>query len=249
MTSLFPLLKEKNKKSIIEALEKGADPNETRFFVSILAQACQESSTIAVELLKRGADPNGVGIEKKSKSRSPIVIALKYKRVALLHHLLLHGADHKHLFSKQQSILHTLFDIKKTNDNEVIESNIHLLIDKGEDVSLKNEEGKTILMRAIGARSNFELLEKIVSNNCDIEHVNEEGKSALIIALDMSQLHVVKWLLSKGADERPALAWLEEDRDYVNPNLFKTLNSLILNTHLERRTASTSGKQQKPIRL
>lgn len=249
MTSLFPLLKWKNKKDIIEALEKGANPNETRLFVSILAQACKESSTIAFELLERGADPDGIGIEKKSKTRSPIAIALKEKRVALLHQLLLHGADHKHLFSKKQSILHTLFDIKKSNDTDLIEKNIHLLIDRGEDLCVKNENGKTILMRAIGARSNFELLEKIVSRNCDMEHVNEEGQSALIIALDMSQINVVKWLLSKGADERPALEWLEKDRDYINPNFFQSLNSLILNTHLERRTASPSGKQQKPIRL
>lgn len=67
------------------------------------------------------------------------------------------------------------------------------------DIDVKDEEGKTALMRA-DEEGDTEAIEKLLGKGADIEVKDDYGNTILMEAIDQDQIEAVKLLIDKGAD-------------------------------------------------
>jgi ankyrin repeat protein len=69
------------------------------------------------------------------------------------------------------------------NNKDIVE----LLINKGCDLNIQNNEGNTALMMAISYEKNKDIVELLINKGCDLNIQNKSGKTALIMAIEKSK--------------------------------------------------------------
>ena len=89
-----------------------------------------------------------------------------------------------------------LIEAAKSNSLDVAK----LLIDKGADVNLKDDNtGATALMHAVG-HGNLDMVKLLIENKADINAVDKASQTALMIAAMNGYPEIAKLLIEKGAD-------------------------------------------------
>jgi ankyrin repeat protein len=83
--------------------------------------------------------------------------------------------------------------------SEVYEEIIRLLLNKGADVNIQDNSGKTALMIAV-KNKNMEIIKLLLKKHADIKAKDNKGRTVLIIASDKDNEEIVELLLDKGAD-------------------------------------------------
>lgn len=158
------------------------------------------------QLLKEGADANHVtyfGFPTYAY-KTPLMIAATAGATDIIKHLLASGADINKSFIKDEKCVHagrtalwySLYENMKDDAAK-------LLLEKGADLSIVDENKDTILNRAILEHRTtiVELLLKNYRNKIDIEHRNNEEKTPLMIAAEQAKdTSIVTLLLNAGAD-------------------------------------------------
>jgi ankyrin repeat protein len=79
---------------------------------------------------------------------------------------------------------------------------VKLLLDKGADVNLPNENRDTPLILAVSA-GNLEIARILLNNDADINLVNRYGDTTLEIAITLNSMEMIELLLNKGANGVP----------------------------------------------
>ncbi len=94
--------------------------------------------------------------------------------------------------------------------------NIKELLKKGADVNVKDEDGRTALMKAANL-GKLDVVKCLAELGADWEAKDECGKTALMTAANYGELEVVKYLVEGGAD-------LEAKNGYGETALMKAVN-------------------------
>jgi ankyrin repeat protein len=79
---------------------------------------------------------------------------------------------------------------------------VKLLLDKGADVNLVNENGDTSLMIAVSS-GNLEITRLLLNRDADINLVNRYGLSTFEIAVESDSMEMIELLLNKGGNGIP----------------------------------------------
>jgi ankyrin repeat protein len=106
---------------------------------------------------------------------------------------------------------------------------IQALLDQGEDVNAKDDEGRTALMFAT-VNQHTETVKTLLEHGADVNARANDGGTALLLAASNGSLEIVQALLAKGADIRAefaktgktALTLAEEHGHTVVMELLKT---------------------------
>ena len=70
---------------------------------------------------------------------------------------------------------------------------------KSGDVNMKDNDGKTALMYAVG-REDYNTVKLLLDNGADVNMQNKYGRTALMYAVGREDYNTVKLLLDNGAD-------------------------------------------------
>jgi ankyrin repeat protein len=203
-TLSFLIKKDLNSSSLIQKLMGQAtfkDFIETHA-KTIFFQSCSENE-INVEFLQQFIDGKYVDINHifllngkvsfiaKPQSKSPLAIALSSENLTLLNLFIMNGADFdKEIHSvKIKTILKTLLKKHKATD-EIIK----FIIDHS---SLESKDILLTLATEVGAK---DIIAKLTSQGADINLLNRDGKTPLMLALESQKLETFKDLLNKGAN-------------------------------------------------
>lgn len=76
---------------------------------------------------------------------------------------------------------------------------VKLLLDHGAQVTARDEEGQTALMRAVD-RNEAEVVDALIQAGADASVQNEDGETLLIRAASLGAFEIVKSLIARGAD-------------------------------------------------
>lgn len=87
---------------------------------------------------------------------------------------------------------------------------VHLYLDSGMNVDVRNTEGRTPLMGAVAADSlspwfdrNEEIVRFLIANGANVNAVDKYGTSALKLAMNLTRLKIARILTEAGAKEYP----------------------------------------------
>lgn len=199
-------------------LDKLDDKSQTPLYV-----ACSTGKLAAAKLLVE----NGANIEKANRiGNTPLMIASRW-HPSIVAYLISKGANVNTVNKDKRN---PLFFAVSTNNIEsvkalidersdfnaidkfnltpvfIAEKNGHFpvlkfLVDAGCDVSVKNSQGKSLLMLCCGKKSSSQLIKFLVNEKgCDVNAVDNDGNSALHIAIENFQLETAKVLIQLGAN-------------------------------------------------
>ncbi|AZL89598.1 purine phosphorylase,ankyrin repeat protein [Megavirus baoshan] len=231
---LFMVIKYGCDISIIKLLiEYGANVNFSSYEMSILAKALHIKSVNGPEivglLLKNGADPNYF-----YKGRTALIDIFFYannnsnkNNIDNIQNLFKFGADPNILDIKNNNAL--LFAIKNRFSLEVI----NLLIAKGTNIHITNNENKTALMYAIeniiiDCEYCHQVVNLLLDHGINANITDLNGQTALIIASDFINKSDIKIVSSYLFDNNGILTRLMERTNYsVMDNYGKTVLSYL----------------------
>lgn len=184
--------------------ENGRTPNvnhQDQMGKTPLMTAIDVDSMECIEfLLSKGAD-----IELQGQyTNTALFYAIERGFIAAVETLLEAGAKttiHAIGFKK-----HALIEALKNDiDNDSSSEIVRLLLDKGVDVNVKDEEdddeaGDSPLILAIRKEIDMDIIRSLVEKGADVNYKSYEGETPLSTAIYANDTEVVQYLLEKGAD-------------------------------------------------
>ena len=147
-------------------------------------------SHCALILLKAGADVN---TKDMSYKKTALMYAADRGDMNCLKILAEHGAD----VNCRDYCGETALDYAIKNSRFM---SIELLLKLGANVNNIDEEGKSVLMKALTTDNNLECVRLLIINKADVNHRDNDGKSALVYAVVNSCEKSMRVLIEKGAD-------------------------------------------------
>merc|ERR1740128_614684 len=193
---------------ISKLLENGADPNMISDFYTPLMMAAEKGNIQACQiLLENGADVNVVTyIDYIPERQNALSLAGKNGNLDIFAFLLDNGADMSSLNNVEDGYTPMIFAIKSYfKDNMTAINLIHILLDHGADINLRNEYGRTALMSLALYDGKENILAALLDNGADVNLQNNVfGKfynyTALMYAAEEGKEKTVSMLLDSGAD-------------------------------------------------
>merc|ERR1740128_428544 len=188
---------------ISQLLENGADPNMISDFYTPLMMAAEKGNIQAcLILLENGADVNVVTyIDYIPERRNALILAGKNGNLDIFEFLLDNGADMSSLNNVEDGYTPMIFAIKSYfKDNMTAINLIHILLDHGADINLRNEYGRTALMSLALYDGKENILAALLDNGADVNLQNNVfGKfynyTALMYAAEEGKEKTVSMLL------------------------------------------------------
>lgn len=173
-----------NVEMVRRLLEECVDVNATSTFGQSAIQTAAGSGNqeIMTMLLEAGANPVA------RKYFGPLEFAVMSGNVSIVRQLLEKGV------SIQYNDL-----TRAINQNRY--DALRLLVEYGDDVTLRGTRGQTLLIEAVWARnSNEPIWNLLLENGIDIDAMSDFGMTALITAVERGRPKLVRFLLEHGAD-------------------------------------------------
>ena len=99
----------------------------------------------------------------------------------------------------QEGMTALMFAVEN-NSPEVVQ----VLLDAGADVNAKDQQKRTVLIRAVKKKSSPEMVKMLLSAGADVNAQDEKKRTVLMYAARYSDLKVLKILVDAGADVRAA---------------------------------------------
>ena len=140
-----------------------------------------------VQLLEREPELNRID----EKYGVPIIYAVKQGNLPAIYKLIDHGADVN--FNANGTALHAAVDLENVEIIDFLLDAAHV------DVTLVDDNGENPLFAAV-RQNNLAIIEKLVEHETPINVSNKDKQSPLTLAIQGNDEHVIKYLLSKGAD-------------------------------------------------
>ena len=140
-----------------------------------------------VQLLEREPELNRID----EKYGVPIIYAVKQGNLPAIYKLIDHGADVN--FNANGTALHAAVDLENVEIIDFLLDAAHV------DVTLVDDNGENPLFAAV-RHNNLAIIEKLVEHETPINVSNKDKQSPLTLAIQGNDEHVIKYLLSKGAD-------------------------------------------------
>lgn len=101
---------------------------------------------------------------------------------------------------------------------------IYLLLERGVDVNIKTNTGKTALFEAV-RNSDVDLIEELISRGANVNEQDRSGETTLMLATQINKLNIIKLLVALGA--RLDLKDEYDDTAILIVNKFETLRLLL----------------------
>ena len=181
-----------SKEFLQSLIDHGANVNATNHGnITSLMMACKKGNADAVTvLLKAGADANIVAINGNTWLHGAVVGDCSKE---VLQMIIDHGADVNATNNKNLTAL--VMACEKGNIDA-----INVLLNAGADTSIVSVYGNTWLHFAVLGGSNKAILHRIFDHGTDVNAVNNEGATSLMLACETGQRESVNVLLRAGAD-------------------------------------------------
>ena len=212
---LFEAIENNDVQTAKEAIENGADLNKSQKVFSLVSflgeshnptplwEACHKCDLEMVKLLvSSGADINALEpISKTSPLRATFITVGKDERFSIAKYLIENGAD-INLGNQTDVVLEKVL-IGTGDNNEQIRNEAQelllILIDKGFNLnSVREKSALTYLARY---KNNATIAFLVKNKYCDINSLNYENQTALIVAAQLNDDQMVELLLSLGIDK------------------------------------------------
>ncbi|MDR0494446.1 MAG: ankyrin repeat domain-containing protein [Treponema sp.] len=191
-SALHVAVAEEKHPAVIRALlENGADPNLRDDHgdspLHVLVSLNRPPETVRALLAGANVDLSARNVS----GQTPLYLAVKENRVALIPLLLSAGSD---IFAADNSGI-TPFDYAMRVKGPVLDALI-----THETARQKDSEGNTILHIAVGNKGDAVTIGKILNQEADVNARNREGDTALHIAARTNQKESGEFIISKGAN-------------------------------------------------
>ena len=182
-------------------LSSGADPNEPNIFgtTPLMAAAGMGNSGIMSQLLESHAAIDSRDSEGKTALMYAVIGSIEEFIDSQIHLRLVSSAIRMTDFLTPALIgdLRQYFEPKK-------EQCVHLLIENGARVQMKDNRGISVLMHA-ARTGNLAVVKTLIANGADIHEKSSRGVTALYAAALNGHADIVEFLLRQGVDIECAL--------------------------------------------
>lgn len=167
--------------------------------------------------------------QNNKKGITPLMRAVQNNDINVVNFLIGKGGD---VFAKDTDGNSIAYYLLKSYDERTIEdfdAKVKILKDKGVDFTEAQAEGNT-LWHLAAKENNLKLLGKLTSLHIPINAKNSEGVTALhIAAMKATNIEVLKFLLSRGADKKVKTDFDESVLDLAQENELLQKQQLQLN--------------------
>ncbi|EHK42517.1 hypothetical protein TRIATDRAFT_203737, partial [Trichoderma atroviride IMI 206040] len=160
---------------------------------NLLNIAASKGYTEIVRILLPRFDPN----VKNAKAQTPLHVAVSNKHRDVIRFLLESGADPNVPDSDRKTPLHTA---AKKRLYEIVKDLLRSGGDLNADLTLRDSSNRTPLLIA-ASLGNAEIFEVLLEQGADLDSQDEEGKTALHLALEAGNLALTKRLIELFKDK------------------------------------------------
>src|SRR5690242_18756755 len=201
----------KEKDMLMQHIERSKDrmsvPND--LIASVFAATCDPDSTVLIEAIKKndnllvqmllgeGTNPH----QATALGLLPLIVAVKFADLRIIKLLIQHGADVSARGPGNLNVLQIVFKTFTTREEASIVNIVEYLLAKGVDGTALYPDGKTLLHRAVGAKSDHaKVVMLLIKNGIGIDTPDKDGNTALHLAASNGLIHTIKVLLEYHAD-------------------------------------------------
>lgn len=173
-------------------LEKGADIHHIGKWGGALQRAAYNGSLECVQILLE--DDNDIDVNQKGgKFHTPLQVAASYGNSEMVDCLLKRGAN---VHSKGGELFTALQAAASSGDEETV----RLLLDKGARTTDRGGRHTTPLHAAVRANSTIDLIDMLLEHGADVNAVDPQVGSVLILSALRAYITTTTHLIEKGAD-------------------------------------------------
>lgn len=159
-----------------------------------------ENNLVIVQLLLSfGADVN----LKNNKGESPVFNAVSVGNSEVVKFLLDHGANVNAIDNFRLTPLHTAAACNYGNSHQKV---AEVLLKAGADVDAQDENGSTAFHILVTRPASVKVIELFLDHKANVNAVNSQGETPLMIAISGSSVEVIFSLLENGAEINAANA-------------------------------------------
>ena len=183
-------------------LEKGVNPDiEVKIEVSYITPLLDNIRNNYIDnmklLLEKGADPN-----KIVNGKTYFAYCYNYKSPLEVYKVLLDNGANPDMWVDIPNKISPLIGLILRNEKEIFD----LFIEKGANVNLKQNNGKTFTIHYASSLSHgLEYIKILLDKGADINAISNEGATALMVAINtagtINNVNIIKYLIEKGADK------------------------------------------------
>lgn len=169
----------------IEMLESKEFPGNSEpagKIAPLQAAIWQNNFNIAIALIEHGASVNG-------PSYSPVLTAAEYGACEILAYLVEHGAHFRDIGSFRTAGFYQHYACAR------------FLLEQGVNQEIGDLRGKLWVLQEAVIRADYGVLDLLVLSSEEVNSMNCDGENALILAIKQRNVHLVEYLLKRGADK------------------------------------------------
>lgn len=174
---------------------------------TVLMTAAGGASVETIKLLvAAGADIKATNNENESALMKAVTLDHRYSpevRLPIIDFLLNGGSDLNGVDkSGRTPLLHAVVQYMSEAGGVISHPEVvKLLLDRGADVKLRDNEGNTALLLAIEVRNESpDIVRLLLGHGVEINAQNSKGESALMVAAERRESEMVQLLIDRGAD-------------------------------------------------
>jgi uncharacterized protein len=174
-----------NETLVIEMLESKEFPGKSEpagKIAPLQAAIWQNNFNIAIALIEHGANVN-------SPSYSSVLVAVEYGACEILAYLVEHEASFREIGSFRTAGFYQHYECAR------------FLLEQGANQEPGDLSGKLWVLREAVLRADYGVLDLLVLSPEEINAMNCEGESPLILAVRKGDVKMAKYLLKRGADK------------------------------------------------
>ncbi len=197
-------------------IQRGVDVNKSDAdgHTPFMNAASQNALPIVTYLLEQQGNHNALD----NAGRSSLTKAVEHNSADVVDLLLKKGAKSNILDDKGNSIAYYLLKAYEPKKTGPFDAKLRLLLEKGVTMTAIQENGNTLLH--IAAReNNLGLLERLEEFKIPIDHLNNEGYTALhLAAMSGTDAAILKYLITLGANKELKTAFDETTYQLISEN-------------------------------
>ncbi|KAJ4990998.1 hypothetical protein SVAN01_03569 [Stagonosporopsis vannaccii] len=201
----------KEKSMLIQHVERSKDRNSVTndLIANVFTATCDPDSTVLIEAIKKndsilvqmfleeGMDPQ----QATSSGLLPLIVAVKFADLRIIKFLIQYGADVTARGPGNLDVLQVFFKTFTSRDEASIVTIVEYLLAKGVDGMALYPDGKTLLHRAVGTRSDHsKTVTLLIRSGVGLDTPDNDGNTALHLAASNGLVNTTTVLLNYNAN-------------------------------------------------